>query len=87
MEIKGTLIKKLAIQTGEGKKGTWQKQEFIIETIGEYPKKVCFNLFGKKVELIKNLEIGASINVHFNINSREFNDKWYTQAEAWKVDA
>ena len=40
MEIKGTLLQKLPLQTGEGKKGTWKKQDIIIETEGQFPKKV-----------------------------------------------
>ena len=38
----------LAVQTGEGKNGTWKKQDFVIETDGQYPKKVCLTIWGDK---------------------------------------
>ena len=52
LEIEGKVQKVLEAKTGETKNGkTWQKQDFIIETLGEYPKKVCRNGFflGKTV--------------------------------------
>jgi hypothetical protein len=53
MEISGNIIQVLALQTGEGKNGQWKKQEFIIETEGTYPKKVCVAMWGEwKVENI-----------------------------------
>ena len=42
MQINGKLINLLPLQTGQGKNGNeWKKQEFILETSGQYPKKVC----------------------------------------------
>ena len=40
MELKGTVTKVLALQTGEGQNGTWKKQEFVINTDGTYPKRL-----------------------------------------------
>jgi len=86
MDINGVIFKINGIQTGEGKNGTWQKQEFIIETDEQFPKKVCFQIWGDKTGILKSLKEGDRINVAFNAESREFNGKWYTDLRAWKID-
>jgi hypothetical protein len=85
MEIKGKLIKLLPLQSGEGKNGPWKKQEFVIETQGQYPKKVCFSLWGDKADQVSGKE-GNDVTVFFDIESREYNSRWYTEAKAWKVE-
>jgi len=84
MEIAGTVVSLLPLQTGQGKNGVWKKQEFILETPGQYPKKVCLSLWGEKVDEIK-LNIGEKITASINLESREYNGRWYTEARAWKV--
>jgi Domain of unknown function (DUF3127) len=84
MEIAGTVVSLLPLQTGQGKNGVWKKQEFILETPGQYPKKVCLSLWGEKVDEIK-LNIGEKITASLNLESREYNGRWYTEARAWKV--
>ena len=86
MEIKGKLIQKLPPQTGQGKNGEWKRQEFIIEVDGTYPKKVCISSWGDKVNVDSLIE-GTMLNVFFDIESREFNGKWYTNLTAWKVES
>lgn len=87
MEISGKLIQKLPIQSGVGKTGTsWQKQEFVIETVETYPKKICANLWGDKTDALQNINIGDQVIVSFNLESREFNGKWYTDVKAWKIE-
>ncbi|MDR2036422.1 MAG: DUF3127 domain-containing protein [Bacteroidales bacterium] len=85
MEIKGKLVEKLMPQTGQGKNGEWKKQDIIIETEGTYPKKVCITIWGDKVDVASLVE-GSMLNVSFDIESREFNGKWYTNVTGWKVD-
>jgi hypothetical protein len=46
MDISGKVIQILPKQTGAGKNGPWEKQDYVIEIQGTYPKKVCFNLWG-----------------------------------------
>jgi len=84
MEIKGKLVQKLPPQTGQGRNGEWKRQEFIIELEGTYPKKVCISSWGDKVNVDALVE-GAMLNVSFDVESREFNGKWYTNLTAWKV--
>ena len=85
MEIKGKLVKMLPLQTGQGRNGEWKKQEFVIELEGTYPRKVCISAWGDKVN-IGSLVEGAILNVSFDVESREFNGKWYTNLTAWKVE-
>lgn len=85
MEIKGRIIAVLPIQTGEGKNGTWRSQDYVLETGDQYPKKVCFNLFGDKIEQFP-ISIDMQVNVSFDIESREYNGRWFTSVKAWKVD-
>lgn len=74
----------LPMQSGQGKNGTWKKQEFIIETPGQYPKKVCLSLWGEKVDE-NRLAVGEKITASINIESREYNGRWYTDVRAWKI--
>jgi uncharacterized protein DUF3127 len=84
MEISGKLIQFLPLQTGQGKNGTWKKQEFILELGGQYPKKVCIAAWGDKLDM-NSFKIGDNIEVSFDIESREYNGRWYTDVKAWKV--
>jgi hypothetical protein len=84
MEITGRILKLLTLQSGEGKNGTWKKQEFILETSAQIPRKICFSLWGDKIDQFKLAE-GDEAEVSFDLESREFNNRWYTEAKAWKI--
>ena len=87
MEIIGKLVAILPAETGMGKNGQWVKNSFIIETEEQFPKKIHFTLWGEdKVASIKHIPIGTQIRVHFSIESREFNERWYTQLSAFRFD-
>ena len=85
MEVSGKIAQLLPLQQGTGKNGVWKKQEFILETSGEYPKKICFSLWGDKIDQ-SPLKEGVAVKVSFDVESREYNGKWYTDAKAWKVE-
>jgi hypothetical protein len=84
MELTGSVIKLLPLQTGQGKSGEWKKQEFILETNTQFPKKVCISVWGDKIEQF-NLQEGENITVSVDLESREFNNRWYTDVRAWKI--
>src|ERR1700761_3302582 len=86
LELTGKLIKILAPQTGTGKNGNWVKQEFIVETMDQYPKKVCISAWGDKVDDIKKHNLGDLLRLSVNLESREFNERWYTDIRAWKIE-
>ena len=85
MEIKGKLVKILPAQTGQGRNGEWKRQEFIIELDGSFPRKACISTWGDKVNIETFME-GSVLNISFDVESREFNGKWYTNLTAWKVE-
>lgn len=85
MEITGKIIAVLPVQQGEGRNGTWKAQDYVLETMDQYPKKVCFNLFGAKIEQFP-IAIDELVTVSFDIDSREYNGRWFTSIRAWKID-
>lgn len=87
LEITGKLIQKLNPVGGTSAKGNaWQKQEFVIETEDQYPRKICANLWGDKIDQLNQYQIGDLIKVSFDLESREFNGRWYTDVKAWKIE-
>lgn len=85
MEVSGKIIAILPEATGEGKNGMWRSRDAVLETDGRNPKKVVFNLFGDSIDKFP-FAIDNVVNVHFDIDSREYNGRWYPSIKAWKVD-
>jgi len=87
MEIIGKLIQKLPLESGISKTGnSWQKQEFVIETLEQYPRKICANLWGERTAVLETLNIDDKVVMYFDLESREFNGKWYTDVKASRLD-
>ena len=86
MQLTAKLIQLLPVQTGSGKNGMWKKQDVIMETEGPYPKKICVSIWGDKIDE-SQLKLGNQLKVDFDIESREYNGRWYTDVKAWKVEA
>ncbi len=86
MELSGKIIQLLPLATGTGKTGTaWKKQDYVMEVPGKYPKKVCFNLWGEKIDQF-NVQLNDEVKVSLDVESREYNGRWYTEVRAWKVE-
>jgi hypothetical protein len=85
MQLTAKLNQLMPLQTGEGKNGPWKKQDIIVETEGQYPKKICVSIWGDKINPAV-LTPGVMLNLNFDIESREFNGKWYTDIKAWRID-
>lgn len=86
MQLTAKLIQLLPLQTGTGKNGEWKKQDIIVETDGQYPKKVCISIWGDKINT-QQLQVGKSLSISFDVESREYNGRWYTDLKAWKIEA
>jgi hypothetical protein len=87
MEIIGKLIQKLPMQSGISKTGnSWQKQEFVIETLEQFSRKICANLWGERTAVLEALNIDDKVVMSFDLESREFNGKWYTDVKAYKLE-
>lgn len=85
--IEGRLTKKLDPISGQGRNGTWQKREFIIELQSNYPTSVCIELWGERISEIDKFNDGDTIQAHVDISSREYNGRWYTSIRAWKIES
>lgn len=86
MEITGKIILALPEQSGVSRSGNqWKKREYVLETQEQYPRKVFFNFFGDRADQYP-LVPGDTVTVSFDIESREFNGRWYTDIRAWKAE-
>lgn len=87
LELEGTLRQKLGVQQGTSARGQWAKQEFVLEyPDGNYTSQACFTAFGQdKVAELDKYQAGDRIKVSFNIKSREYNGRWYTDLQIWRV--
>ncbi len=85
LQISGRVIDVLEEQSGEGRNGPWRKQEFILETGGQYPKQVCVVQWGDNIDKFGVTE-GETLTAHIDIQSREYNGRWYTDVKAWRID-
>lgn len=84
MEIKGKVIQSLGVLSGTSKSGkSWSKATVIIETEGQYPKKVALDNM-KESEKFSAIPVGTTGTFHVEIDSREFNGRWFTNVNCWK---
>lgn len=86
MEVVGKIIQVLPLQEGVGRNGNpWKLQAYVLETLDQYPRKVHFEVFGE--DRVKNnpAAMDQLVTVSFDIESREFNGRWYTSIRAWKI--
>lgn len=86
LAIEGRIIKKMDVQEGVSTRGSWKKQDFIVETTEQYPKKVCICCWNEKIDELAQYQMNELIKVSVNIESREFNNRWYTDIKAWRLE-
>ncbi len=86
MQLTAKLIQLLPLQSGTGRNGEWRKQDIIVETQDQYPKKICISLWGNKFQHV-SLNSGELYTIDFDVESREFNGRWYTDVKAWRIEA
>ena len=89
MEITGKVIAVLPARSGKAKAtgNDWQVQEYVIETIAEqYPRKMCFEVFGADKIQQFNIQMGEDLTVSFDIDARQWQDRWFNSIRAWKVE-
>lgn len=85
MEISGKIIEVLPLKSGTSSKGEWQSQQYVLETIEQWPKRFLFDVFG--ADKIKSfaIEKGNEVTISFETDAREHNGNWYGSNRAWKV--
>lgn len=87
MEFTGRIIAILQPRGGVSKSGNeWKAQEYVIEDNGQYPRKMCFDVFGAdKIEQF-NIQMGEELTVSFDVDARQWQDRWFNSIRAWKVE-
>ena len=87
LSVKGRLIKKNEKENIESKGGKqWTKQTFVIDNGNEYNNEICFQLFGEdKIKILEPYNIDDKIEVFFNVSSKEYNNRYYHNIDAWKI--
>ena len=88
LEIEGRIARKLNVQSGTSARGAWEKQEFVLEIQeGSFPSQVCMNVWGAdKVRELEKYQVGDRVKVAFNLSSREYNGRWYTDVRVWRIE-
>jgi len=86
MDVVGKIIQVLPAQEGVGRNGNpWKVQPYVLETLDQYPRKVHFEVFGEDRIKQNPCELDQLVTVSFDIESREFNGRWYTSIRAWRI--
>ena len=86
MEVEGKIIQKLDPVSGISKAGNnWSKQEYVLETQEVFPKKIFFSFFGDRANQYP-LNVGDMVRLSFDIDSHEFNGRWFTNINGWKAE-
>ena len=88
LELEGRIVRKLGVQSGTSARGAWSKQEFVFEyQEGNFPTQVCMNVWGDdKVKELDKYQVGDKVKISFNLSSREYNGRWYTDVRAWRIE-
>lgn len=86
LQLTGKLISINNAQEGTSAKGAWRKANAVFETQEQYPKFVALEFWNAKLEEIVKIPLGTILNVKFDLESREWNGKWYTNAKGYAFD-
>jgi single-strand DNA-binding protein len=83
-EIDGIVEK---IYDTEQKTDTFQAREFVIRTEEQYTQYIKFQMTQDKCAMMNNFKEGDRIKVFFDLRGRQWQDKYFTNLNAWKVEA
>ncbi|NLZ73822.1 MAG: DUF3127 domain-containing protein [Bacteroidales bacterium] len=88
MEFTGKIIAVLPPKSGVSKSSgsEWKLQEYVIENNDQYPKKMCFTVFGEDKIKEFNINMGDDLTISFDIDARQWNDRWFNSIRAWRVE-
>ena len=85
MEFEGKVIEILPPVSGQSARGTWERQTVVFEQPNkQYGKEIAVTFMNKAQE-VATLRVGESYTVSFDIESRKYQDRWYTDVRAWRV--
>jgi hypothetical protein len=88
MDFTGKIIAILPSREGTGKStgNPWKVQSYVIENHDEYPRKMCFDIFGEDKIAQFAIKMGEELTVSFDIDARQWQDRWFNSIRAWKVE-
>lgn len=87
MEFEGTVFKIMPVIKGTSARGEWQRQEVVFEVNeGSFTRKICVTFFNRPDDVARLTE-GAAYTVSVNVESREYNGRWYTDVRAWRIQS
>lgn len=84
MEFEGVVYKILPATSGTSARGEWKRQDVVFEMPQEFSRKICVTFFNKPDDVAR-LREGMACSVSVNVESREYNGRWYTDVRAWRV--
>jgi len=85
LKLAGKVDQILEVQSGESKNGPWKKRDFILEIPGKFSRKVCVTQWGEQIDQA-DIKVGEDITAFIDLQSREYNGRWYTDVKAWKIE-
>lgn len=84
-EVEGKLHR--IFQT-EQKSGSFQAREFVLEVPdGNYPQLVKFQAVQERCAQLDGFREGDRVRVQFDLRGREWQGKYFTNLNAWRVEA
>ena len=86
MDFELTVLQLLPVVTGQSARGEWKKQEVIFEQPGEYSRKLCVGFWNDRAVDAANLQPGDRVALSVNVESREYNGRWYNDIRAWRIE-
>lgn len=84
MEFEGIVYKILPPTSGTSARGEWKRQDVVFELPQEFSRKICVTFFNKDQD-VAQLREGMTCQVSVNVESREYNGRWYTDVKAWRI--
>lgn len=85
MDFEGVVYRLMPVQRGTSARGEWTKQEVVFEVPSEFSRKICVTFFGDRAADAATLREGDVVQVSVNVESREYNGRWYTDVRAWRI--
>ncbi|MDR0989322.1 MAG: DUF3127 domain-containing protein, partial [Prevotellaceae bacterium] len=87
MEFTGKVIAVLPLRSGTSARGEWKSQSFVVEDAvsGQYPRKLCFDVWGEDKLQQFNIQMGQTLTVSFDIDAHEYQGRWFNSIRAWRV--
>ena len=87
MQFKGKIIEALPVVTGQGARGQWVKQGFVLEyDSGQYPKSIAFDVFGD--EKLQKFRISVGDELICDIDFKALkgrNGNTFNSVDCWNV--